>query len=83
MQKLNDINEAISYLRDGDIITSTGKDQLVLKNNKVYIYNQGNHFGLEVKDFVELYKKTVFYLYEDAITIDEEKDEAYYRYYKK
>lgn len=83
MQKLNDINEAISYLRDGDIITSTGKDQLVFKNNKVYIYNQGNHFGLEIKDFMELYKKTVFYLYEDAITIDEEKDEAYYRYYKK
>lgn len=83
MQKLNDINEALSYLREGDIITSTGKDQFVLKNDKVYAYNQGNHYGLEVKDFIDLYRKTVFYLYEDSIEIDQDKDEAYYRYYKK
>lgn len=83
MQKLNDINEALSYLREGDIITSTGKDQFVLKNDKVYTYNQGNHYGLEVKDFIDLYRKTVFYLYEDSIEIDQDKDEAYYRYYKK
>ena len=74
MQKLNDINEAIPYLREGDIITSTGKDQVVLNNGKVYRYDQGNHFSLDLKDFIDLYSKTTFYLYEDSIEIDEEKD---------
>lgn len=83
MQRLNDINETIGYLREGDIVTTNGKDLFVLKNNKVYRYDDGTHFGLDIKDFMELYNKNTFYLYEESVEIDETKDEAYYRYYRK
>ena len=83
MQKLNDIKEAVSYLKEGDIITSNGKNQFVLKNEKIATYNNGSHYSLDLKDFIELYRNTVFYLYEEPIEIDEKKDEEYYRYYKK
>ena len=83
MQKLRDINETIAYLNDGDIVTSNGKDQFVLKEKKIYRYNSGTKYSLELKDFIELYRNTSFYLYEEAFTIDEKKDEEYYRYYKK
>ena len=83
MQKLNDITEAIDYLREGDIITGNGKDLFILKNDKVYRYNEGTHYGMSIKDFMELYNKNTFYLYEESVEIDEDKDEAYYRYYRK
>lgn len=83
MQKLNDIKETISYLNEGEIVTSNGKDQFVMKNSKIYHYGNGSHYGLDPKDFVELYRNVDFYLYEEAVEIDEKKDEEYYRYYKK
>ena len=83
MQKLNDIKEVVSYLKEGDIVTSNGKNQFVLKNEKIATYSDGNHYSLDFKDFVDLYRNTTFYLYEEPIEIDESKDEAYYRYYKK
>ena len=83
MQRLADINESLNYLKQGDILTCNGKDQFVLKNKKVYRYDSGTHFGLDIKTFVELYRNSVFYLYEEAVEIDDKKDEEYYRYYKK
>ena len=83
MERLNDINEVLNYLQEGDIATSDGKDRFVLKDGRVYRYNDGTHFSLTVKDFKELYKNTNFYLYEEIVEVDEEKDEAYYRYYRK
>jgi len=82
MQKLNGVIEAISYLKEGEIITSNGKDQFVMKNKKIYHYGS-SHFGLSVDDFKQLYKTSDFYLYEESVEIDDTKDEAYYRYYKK
>lgn len=83
MQRLADINEAVAYLNDGDIITSNGKDQIVMKEKKIYRYDGGTKYSLDLKDFVELYRATNFYLYEEPFMIDEKKDEEYYRYYKK
>lgn len=83
MEKLENINEAIEYLKQGDIVSSNGKDQFVIKNKKVFRYDNGTSFSLSLNDFYELYKNNNFYLYEDSVYIDEEKDEAYYRYYKK
>ena len=83
MQKLNDINEVLHYLNDGEIITSNGKDQYIQKNRKIYYYNNGNHYSLDLKDFKDLYKHNVFYLYEETILVDDKKDEEYYRYYHK
>ncbi|MBP5279438.1 MAG: hypothetical protein J6Z03_03060 [Erysipelotrichaceae bacterium] len=83
MQRLKDISEAIGYLRDGDIVTTDGKDQFILKNEKIYRYREGTRYGMDIKDFMELYNKNTFYLYEESVEIDESKDEAYYRYYRK
>lgn len=77
------MNEILSYLREGDIVTSDGKDQFILKGEKVFRYYNGSRFSLDLKDFADLYKKNRFYLYEESVEIDETKDEAYYRYYRK
>ncbi|MBQ0036791.1 MAG: hypothetical protein KBT35_07745 [Firmicutes bacterium] len=83
MEKLKDIAEAVAYLKQGDIVTSNGKDQFILRNKKICRYDNGNFFSMDPKDFLDLFKSSNFYLYEDSAYIDEEKDEAYYRYYRK
>jgi len=83
MEKLQDINEALEYLKQGDIVSTNGKDQLILRNKKIYRYENGTSFPMVQNDFLSLYKNSSFYLYEDSNYIDEDKDEAYYRYYKK
>ena len=83
MQKIKDINEAISYLKQGDILTENGKNNFVFKNNRIYNYNEGTRYSLELEDFVKLFNKNTFYLYEESAEIDENKDEDYYRYYRK
>ena len=83
MELLRNMNEVLSSLYDGDILTSNGKDRYILKGEKVFCYDQGTRFSLSIEDFSELYKKNRFYLYEESVEIDENKDEAYYRYYRK
>ena len=83
MELLRDMNEVLSCLQEGEVITSNGKDLFVLKGEKVWTYREGTRFSLSPKDFAELYKKNRFYLYEESVEIDETKDEAYYRYYRK
>ena len=83
MQKIDNIREVVAYLKEGELVTSNGKDQFVLKNSKINHYKDGSHYGLDIEDFMELYKNSNFYLYEEPVEIDEKKDEEYYRYYKK
>ncbi|MBQ1482168.1 MAG: hypothetical protein IIZ28_01210 [Erysipelotrichaceae bacterium] len=83
MELLRDMNEVLSCLQEGEVVTSNGKDLFVLKGEKVWTYREGTRFSLSLKDFAELYKKNRFYLYEESVEIDETKDEAYYRYYRK
>ncbi len=83
MLLLRNMNETLSALRNGDIATTDGNDQFILKDEKVWCYSRGNRFSLDIPDFVELYQKNRFFLYEEPAGIDESKDEAYYRYYKK
>ena len=80
MEKLKDINEALSYLREGELVTGNSKDIFVFKNDRIYRYDEGTRYSLNVSDFLELYSKNTFYLYEESVEIDETKDEAYYRY---
>lgn len=83
MQRLNDISEVLNSLKEGDIVTTNGKNQFILKNKKIYCYSEGTSYNLDPKVFVELYKDNIFYLYEEEILVDDKKDEEYYRYYKK
>ncbi|MDO4500917.1 MAG: hypothetical protein Q4B60_06565 [Erysipelotrichaceae bacterium] len=84
MEKLNGINDVLYHLKDKEILTTTLKDFFVLKKGRVYRYFNGSAFNLSLEDFADLYKDTDFYIYEDeSVFIDNEKDEDYYRYYKK
>lgn len=84
MEKINGINEAIFRLKDKEILTTNLKDFFVYKNKRVYRYFNGSAFSITLEDFLDLYKNTDFYIYEDeSVYIDAEKDEDYYRYYKK
>ena len=84
MEKLNSINEALLYLKDNEILTTKRKDFFVFKKGKIYRYFNGSSFVVSLEDFKTLYENETFYVYEeDGTTIDNEKDEAYYRYYKK
>ncbi len=83
MRRLNDIKEASKYLLNGEVLTSNGEDLYYLRKEKVFCRRQGSSFILTVEDFLNLYANTVFFLYEEENGIDEEKDEAYYRYYRK
>ena len=83
MRKMRDISEAILYLKDGEILTGSGKERFILKQEKICCYNDGTRFSLTEEEFLQLYQKSSFYLYEETAEIDETKDEAYYRYYRK
>ena len=84
MEKLNSINEAIFHLKEKEVLTTSKKDYFVYKKDRVYRYFDGSCFTLDIDDFKELYRQENFYIYEDDnVYIDNDKDEAYYRYYKK
>ena len=67
MEVLKDIGEALSYLKEGELLTSNGHDRFVLKNGKIFHYENGTRFVLNPNDFIELYKKSRFFLYEEAV----------------
>ncbi len=84
MEKLNNIQEAILALKDNEILTTNKKDRYVFKRSNVYVYHNGTSFVLTLDDFKELYKEKTFYIFEEEGSfIDNDKDEAYYRYYRK
>lgn len=84
IEKINSFNEVLFHLKEKEIITTSKKDQFVYKKDRIYRYFNGSCFVISVEDFCELYKNETFYLYDDdSVSIDNEKDEAYYRYYKK
>ena len=78
------INEAIKMLKEGAILTTNNNNHFIYKNEKFYHYFNDSLIKLDLNNFIEIYKKEVFYLYEEnGIFIDDSKDEDYYRYYKK
>ena len=83
MEKLRNMNEVLSYLKEGEILTSSGKDRFIMKGDRIFCYIGGTRFSMGIEDFAELYMKNRFYLCEESVEIDESKDEAYYRYYRK
>lgn len=84
MERCKDFNEALYYLKEGEMLTTRELDQFYLDKGMVERRFHGSHFRLSWEDFKELYQGTVFYVYEDSEElIDPEKDEAYYRYYRK
>ena len=84
MEKINSFDEVLLYLKEKAIITTDGKNMFYLKDGKVIHKFKGNSLSLKKEDFISLYSDEEFFLIEDnSVYIDDNKDEDYYRYYKK
>lgn len=83
MNKIEDIIITIEYLNNGEYLTSDGQNLFYLKDNKIKIKDKNANYSLNIEDFIKLYKNVIFYIYKNDIEIDDSKDEAYYRFYKK
>lgn len=84
MNKLENISEVLEALKNHEILTINKEDFYILKNNKICCYKKGTSFMLMIDDFIDLYKTKTFFIYENEnVFIDDDKDENYYRYYRK
>ena len=84
MEKIDSFEETLMYLKDKAVITSDGRNLFYLSNGYVVNKFNGSSVKMKKEDFIEFYMDETFYLIEDnSIFIDDEKDEDYYRYYKK
>ena len=84
MQKIESFNQVLEYLKDKTILTTNGKNIFIMKEEKIFSRQEGSTYSLKIEDFIDLFKDTIFYIYEDdGVYIDDHKDEDYYRYYKK
>lgn len=84
MEKLETFAQVLLALKDREVITTDKKDRYILKNDKVYCFKEGTSFILTLEDFKDLYQEKTFFIYkEEGAYIDADKDEAYYRYYRK
>lgn len=84
MEKLETFTEVLLSLKDKEVLTTNKKDRYILKKDKIYVYREGTSFVLSLEDFRDLYQEKTFFVFkEEGPYIDSDKDEAYYRYYRK
>lgn len=84
MEKLETFTEVLLSLKDKEVLTTNKKDRYILKKDKIYVYIEGTSFVLTLEDFRDLYQEKTFFVFkEEGAYIDNDKDEAYYRYYRK
>ena len=69
---------------DKEVLTTNKKDRYILKKDNIYVYGEATSFVLSLEDFRDLYQEKTFFVFkEEGAYIDNDKDEAYYRYYRK
>lgn len=79
MEKLETFDEVKYALKCGEVITSNGLDKFYLKGKLVTRKFNGSSYRMNTKDFIDLYKDTVFYkLPIPQDVVDEKKDIEYY-----
>lgn len=84
MEKLEDIEQAIIYMKAGAILTTSRYDEFLMEKGKIRRRFDGSSVLMRLEDFIDLFQNLPFYvLKDDENEIDEKKDEEYYRYYKK
>ena len=77
-------NEAINYLKDGEIILTRNRTSFYLDNGTVTVHTPNSRYRLTLNEFRDLFVKEDLYLYvPDGSSIDSEKDEAYYAWKSK
>ena len=76
------INEAYTYLKEGEILLSIDNNSSFFKykNYKVMIVNKNYKSYITIEEFIELYKDVKFIIYspKDTDLVDEGKDKEYY-----
>lgn len=74
-----EILEAIEKLKDNHALVCLENRALIkMEMDKVYVWHMQWHTKLTKKDFVSLFQKNTFEIYEENHGIDMEKDEEYY-----
>ena len=74
----------LCYLKQKQRLYIAKDDFFIMKDDNIYEFNKGSRFILSYEDFIALYEqKDFYYLEDDNSFIDNDKDEAYYHYYKK
>ena len=84
MKKIENQEEMLCYLKQKRRLYIAKDDFFIMKDDNIYEFNKGSRFILSYEDFIALYEqKDFYYLEDDNSFIDNDKDEAYYHYYKK
>lgn len=84
METIKNFEEVLNYLRKGAILSRERNDLFLLRENKIYEYQNGNRFRFSLKQFKDLFSQENFSLAkEKSYEIDLTKDDDYYRYYHK
>ena len=79
---INDIKIAILMLKEKKVLLSVNnknKTYFILKNDKIYVFNDNSSYTLPLEMFTELYSKNEFieYIYNEQ-TFDFSRDDEYY-----
>ena len=84
MKKIENQEDMLCYLKQKQRLYIAKDDFFIMKDDNIYEFNKGSRFILSYEDFIALYEqKDFYYLEDDNSFIDNDKDEAYYHYYKK
>lgn len=81
---INDIKIAILILKEKKVLLSVNnknKTYFILKNDKIYVFNDNSSYTLSLEMFTELYSKNEFieYIYNEQ-TFDFSRDDEYYNW---
>ncbi|MDY2889166.1 MAG: hypothetical protein SOU19_06315 [Candidatus Caccosoma sp.] len=81
---INDIKIAILMLKEKKVLLSVNnknKTYFILKNDKIYVFNDNSSYTLPLEMFTELYSKNEFieYIYNEQ-TFDFSRDDEYYNW---
>lgn len=81
---INDIKIAILMLKEKKVLISVNnknKTYFILKNDKIYAFNDNSSYTLSIEMFTELYSKNEFieYIYNEQ-TFDFSRDDEYYNW---
>lgn len=81
---INDIKIAILMLKEKKVLLSVNnknKTYFILKNDKIYVFNDNSSYTLSLEMFTELYSKNEFieYIYNEQ-AFDFSRDDEYYNW---
>ena len=81
---INDIKIAILMLKEKKVLLSVNnknKTYFILKNDKIYVFNDNSSYTLSLEMFTELYSKNEFieYVYNEQ-SFDFSRDDEYYNW---